>query len=299
MVKDQVRVRVGLREVTLTNLDKVLWPEDNFTKRDLIQYYARVSRYILPHLRDRPLSLVRYPDGISTPGFYQKDAPPGTPWWVKTVPVVSGSSRTTRYILCNDTATLVWMANQAVVEVNPWSSRREHLSAPDFAVFDLDPAEGSSWEDVKIVARAVKAFLDELGLWSFPKVSGATGLHVYVPVKNEYSHKQIVLFVKRAAQIIETAMPEKVTLKRPVGERYGKVYIDYLQNSPGQTIVAVYSVRARPGAPVSMPISWDELDSVKPDCWNIKTAPERLEEKGDLFEPCLYQKQKIDRLLSQ
>ncbi|MBE3520008.1 MAG: non-homologous end-joining DNA ligase [Firmicutes bacterium] len=294
-----MRVRVGPREVTLTNLDKVLWPGDNFTKRDLIQYYARVSRYILPHLRDRPLSLVRYPDGISAPGFYQKDAPPGTPRWVKTLPLASGSSRIIRYILCNDPATLVWLANQAVVEVNPWSSRWEHLSAPDFAVFDLDPAEGSSWEDVKTVARAVKAFLDELGLRSFPKLSGATGLHVYVPVKNEYSHSQIVLFVKRAAKIIEAAMPEKVTLKRPVEERYGKVYIDYLQNSRGQTIVAAYSVRARPGAPVSMPISWDELDSVEPRCWNIKTVPERLEQKGDLFEPCLYQKQKIDRLLSQ
>lgn len=298
MARDRVRVRVGPRQVTLTNLDKVLWPEDNFTKGDLIDYYARVSQYVLPHLRDRPLSLVRYPDGISAPGFYQKDAPPGTPGWVKTVSVVSRRSQIIRYILCNDMATLVWMANQAVVEVNPWPARRGHLSTPDYAVFDLDPAEGAAWEDVKAVARAVKAFLDELGLLSFPKVSGATGLHVYVPVKNEYTHRQIVLFVQRAAQIIESAMPEKVTLKRPVKERYGKVYIDYLQNSPGQTIVAVYSVRARPRAPVSMPISWDELDFVKPDGWNIKTALERLEKKGDLFEMCLHEKQSIDRLLS-
>lgn len=298
MVKDQVRVRVGWREVTLTNLGKVLWPGDGFTKGDLIDYYARVSRYILPHLRDRPLSLVRYPNGISAPGFYQKNAPPATPWWVKTVPVVSRDSQVKRYVLCNDVATLVWMANQAVVEINPWPSRAEYLSRPDYAVFDLDPAEGAGWEDVKVVARAVKAFLDELKLESFPKVSGATGLHIYVPVRNEYNHKQIVLFVRRSAQIIESAMPQKVTLKRPVKERYGKVYIDYLQNSPGQTIVAVYSVRARPGAPVSMPIAWDELDSVKPDGWNIKTALERLEENGDLFETCLYKKQNIDRLLS-
>lgn len=290
--------RVGEREVRLTHLDKVYWPEDGYTKRDLIDYYYRVSPYLLPHLKDRPLSLVRFPEGVDSPGFYQKDAPQGMPEWVRLAPVMSKEREDyVNFILCDNVETLVWMANSGVVEINPWLSRYDRLDYPDFAVFDIDPSEGTTWEDVKIVAKLVRSLLDQWNLRGFPKVSGATGLHVYVPVEPRYTYKEIQVFVKYGAQIIQGAYPEKVTLERKVKDRYGKVYIDFPQNARGQTIGSVYGVRASSGAPVSMPILWEELDNVTPQKWNMRTALARLEETGDLFLPVLSIKQSIDAVL--
>jgi bifunctional non-homologous end joining protein LigD len=290
--------KVGEREIRLTNLDKVYWPEDGYTKRDLIEYYYRVSPYLLPHLRDRPLSLVRFPDGVASSGFYQKDAPQGVPQWVRIVPIMSKEKETyTNFILCDSVETLVWMANSGVIEINPWLSRYTHPDYPDFAVFDIDPSEGTTWEDVKVVAKMVKSLLDQWNLRGFPKVSGATGVHVYVPLEPRYTYKEIQAFVKYGAQFIRAAYPEKVTLERKVKDRFGKVYIDFPQNARGQTIGAVYGVRAIRGAPVSMPILWDELDAVTPKKWNVTTALSRLTQTGDLFLPVVSIKQDIDAVL--
>lgn len=296
--EEAVVARVGNHEVKLTNLGKVYWPEDGYTKGDLIDYYYRVSPYILPHLKDRPLSLVRFPDGISSEGFYQKDAPQGVPKWVRLAPIKSKDKENyVNFVLCENAETLVWMANSGVIEINPWLSRYDRPDFPDFAVFDIDPSEGTTWEDVKVVARLVKNLLDTWNLKGFPKVSGQTGLHVFVPVEPKYTYREIQSFVKHAAQIVRDAYPEKVTLERKVKDRYGKVYIDYPQNARGQTIGAVYGVRASRGAPVSMPILWEELENAHPQKWNIKVAPRRLEEVGDLFLPALSTKQDLDPVL--
>jgi bifunctional non-homologous end joining protein LigD len=295
---NRVNVAVGDRQITLSNLDKVLWPQQGFTKGDLIEYYAAVGKWLLPHLKDRPLSLVRFPDGITQKGFYQKDAPQGTPDWVRIAPVLSKDKQSyINFILCDNMETLVWMANLGVIEINPWLSRFTSLDNPDFAVFDIDPAEGSTWADVLVVAKLVKQLLDEWKLKGFPKVSGGTGLHIYVPIEPVYTYKESAAFVQFGATLIQQAYPEKVTLERKVKDRYGHVYIDYPQNARGQTILSVYSVKALNGAPVSVPVSWDELDAVGPQTWNIKSAPGRLAQTEDLFMEVLTYRQNISSIL--
>lgn len=300
-VKTPTIVKVGAQEVTLTNLDKVYWPEQGYTKRDLVDYYAGMAPYILPHLKDRPLSLVRYPHGIKGEGFYQKDAPLGMPPWVTLAPIRSKEKGSyINFILCQNVETLVWMANSGAIEVNPWLSRYQTLDNPDFAVFDIDPSEGTGWEDVKKVAKVVKSLLDEWKLVGFPKVSGATGVHIYVPLQPKYSYKDVSRFVGLGASLIKGAFPDLVTLERKVKERTGYVYIDYPQNARGQTISAVYGVRASEGAPVSMPVTWDELDEdslVHTKSWNIKNAFSRVSSVGDLFSPVLTSPQNIDPYL--
>ncbi len=301
---EQTVVRVGKQEVALTNLSKVYWPEQGYSKGDLVDYYATVAPYLLPHLKDRPLSLVRYPKGVASKGFYQKDAPQGMPEWVTVAPVMSKERGTyVNFILCQDVETLVWMANSGVVEINPWLSRYEKLDNPDFAVFDIDPSEGTGWEEVKAVARVIKALLDEWRLEGYPKVSGATGLHIFVPLIPKYTYKVVSSFVGFAASLIRDAFPELVTLERKVKERTGRVYIDYPQNARGQTISSVYGVRASSKAPVSMPVDWEELrdnggeDRVHPQAWNIKTAPGAIPARSALFVPVLTRPQDIDRCL--
>lgn len=290
--------RVGRHEVRLTHLDRVYWPRDGFTKRDLIDYYVAVAPYLLPHLKDRPLSLVRFPGGTDGKGFYQKDAPAGTPEWVRIAPIWSKEKGSyVNFLLCDDVETLVWMANSGAVEINPWLSRYDNPDNPDFAIFDIDPSPGTTWEDVRTVAGLLRSLLDRWKLTGFPKVSGATGLHVYVPVEPRYAYREISRFVRRGAEIILRAYPEKVTLERKVKDRTGRVYIDYPQNARGQTISSVYGVRATPGAPVSMPVSWDELDRVGPQSWSLKTAPDRLRSVGELFGQVLTIKQEIDPFL--
>jgi len=295
---NRIRVKIGSKEVKLSNLDKVLWPQDGFTKRDLIEYYAQAANWLLPHLKNRPLSLVRFPEGIEAGGFYQKDAPPNTPPWIRIAPIKSKEKGSyINFILCDNVETLVWLANSGVIEINPWLSRYTSLDYPDFAVFDIDPAEGTSWEDVKMVAWMVQELLSKWKLKGFPKVSGGTGIHVYVPVEPKYTYREISLFVRYASSIIKGAYPEKVTLKRKVKQRYGHVYIDYPQNARGQTILSVYSIKALSGAPVSMPILWEELDRMYPNSWNIKNALKRLKTAGDLFSEVLSSKQNIDPFL--
>ena len=300
-VKTPTIAKVGAQEVALTNLDKVYWPEQGYTKRDLVDYYASMAPYILPHLKDRPLSLVRYPKGIKGEGFYQKDAPLGMPSWVSLAPIRSKEKGSyINFILCQNVETLVWMANSGAIEVNPWLSRYRSLDNPDFAVFDIDPSEGTGWEDVKKVAKVVKSLLDEWKLVGFPKVSGATGLHIYVPLQPKYSYKDVSRFVGLGASLIKGAFPDLVTLERKVKERTGFVYIDYPQNARGQTISAAYGVRASEGAPVSMPVAWDELGEGSPvhtQSWNIKTALERALSVGDMFAPVLTSPQDNDHSL--
>ncbi|MGI6609258.1 MAG: non-homologous end-joining DNA ligase [Limnochordia bacterium] len=263
-------VKVGERHLELSNLDKVLWPDKGITKGDLIHYYASVAERLLPHLRRRPLTLTRYPDGITGDMFYQKDTPLHAPDWLPTYAVASSiPGRMVRYLLAEEAAALVWLANQATIEIHPWMSTVEHPAYPDYAVIDLDPAEGATWADVVEIARLVRVLLERLDLVGFPKLSGATGIHIYVPLAARYSFAQTSQFVGFLGRLLVKAYPEKATNERLVQCRNGRVYIDHLQNLPGKTIVAPYVPRPVAGAPVSVPVSWAELGEVTPEQFSV------------------------------
>jgi bifunctional non-homologous end joining protein LigD len=285
-------------QLKLTNLTKVLWPKDNITKGDFIDYYAKIAPYILPHLKDRPMVFTRYPNGISGKAFYQKNVPDYAPDWLYTYEYKDSDNKVIKYVLINDKKSLLWAANQASIELHPWLSRVQTLDYPDFAIFDFDPMENSTFADVREVALALKQLLDIQGLEGFPKTSGATGLQVYVPLVSKYTYEQVRIFTKFFCQVLEKTFPDKTTTERSIEKRKGKIYLDYLQNIKGKTIIAPYSPRPIDGAPVSCPITWDELKkSIIPDMFNIKNMPNRLKQMGDIFEGVLSKKQNIDRQL--
>lgn len=281
------RVEVGRRTLTLSNLDKVFWPREGFTKADLIDYYFAVTGALLPHLRGRPLVVTRYPDGIEGKSFYQKDRGAYAPEWIETFPFYTEhSQRTIDFYHCHDAATLVWLANQACIELHPWLSKAVTPDFPDFAIFDLDPAEGATFADSVEIAFVVREVLAGAGLTCYPKTSGATGLHLYLPIATRYPYKAVADFVGSVADAIHRLLPGKTTRERTVAKRRG-VYIDHLQNIKGKTIASVYSVRPRHGAPVSTPVTWEELEGLDASRFNIATVPARLGQVGDLFAPVL------------
>lgn len=285
-------VRVAGREVRVTNPDKRLWPVDGLTKWDLVDYYVRVSPFLLPHLRGRPLVLTRYPDGIDGEWFYSKNAPEGAPEWLRTW-TYHHESGPNHYIVAEEAAALAYVANLAAIELHPWLSSCDTPEEPDFAVVDLDPAEGATWEDVRQVALLVREILRAVGVEGFPKLSGATGLHVYCPCAPGHSFRDTAEFVRAIGRLLLRIDPERVTLERVVARRAGKVYVDYLQNRLGQTITAVYGLRPRPGAPVSIPVTWDELRTGDVPEVNLRTVWERLRRVGDLFAPVLDRRQDL------
>lgn len=278
--------------MNLTNLDKVLWPQDHLTKADLIMYYTNIADLIIPYLRDRPLVLTRYPNGINGNWFYQKDAPDHLPEWINTFSYRDGV-RVIRYIMVNKKADLIWLANQACIEIHPWLSRIEELEQPDYLVLDLDPSPLNSFSDVVKIAQVIKLLLDELGLEGFPKTSGGDGLHIYVPVVNRYPYGTIRNLGQILASLVCQILPQLATTERSVRHRGNRVYVDYLQNVKGKTLCAPYSVRPRKGAPVSAPLLWEELPYVNPDLFNIHTIWSRIEQSGDLFHKVLTLKQDL------
>lgn len=297
LAKDSQVVRVDDREVELTNLDKYLWPEDGITKADYIHAVFMLSHLLLPQLRDRPLTVTRYPDGIDGDWFYQKDCPEHAPDWIPTYPVTSpGGDKVTRYILAQEPATLVWLANQAAIEFHPWMSRVQSPDFPDYAVIDLDPSEGASFDDVRLVAKAVRHVLDHLGLVGYPKLSGATGIHIYVPLVPKYTYDVTRQLAGYVGKVIAAALPDKATNERLVKKRGPRVYIDHLQNLPGKTIVAAYSARPKRGAPVSVPFDWDELDTVDPLHFTLKDLDQLLQRPPHL-DDMERRRQNIDALL--
>lgn len=292
--KASSKVEINGRTVILTHLDKVFWPQEGYKKAELIQYYCEASPYLIPHLQERPLVWTRYPDGIQNNSFYQKNAPPNLPDWVGTFTYYSkDSDRDIRFIVVSDAADLVWLANQASLEMHPWLSRTAVPDYPDFVVIDLDPSPGNTFKQVVKVAWTVKHILDELELRSFIKTSGSEGLHIYIPVENKYNYKQIREFAQPVAAAACHLVPELATIERTVNKRGSLIYVDYLQNGRGQTLCAPYSVRPRPGAPVSCPLHWEEIDHIEPAQFTIKTILPRLVQYGDLFAPVLNDKQSL------
>lgn len=278
-------LRINNHDIPVSNLDKVFWPADGYTKGDIMEYYIRVWPWLGPHLRGRPLSLVRYPEGIEENFFYQKNFP-DPPEWVETVPIVH-EEKTIHYVMANNLETLIWSVNLGCIEVHPWLSPAWNLEYPTHIIFDLDPMEPATFQDAVQIAQSIRTLTQQLNLATYPKVSGATGIHIYLPIKPIYTYKQTCTFVQRIGEIIIQAMPEKATNERKIANRSGKVYIDHLQNIQGKTIASVYSIRPFPGAPVSMACTWEELPSLQPGSFNIKNAPLRLAQNGDLFSDLL------------
>lgn len=282
-------LRINNKKVNITNPDKIYWKQENISKGDLINYYISVSKFILPYLKNRPQSLNRHPNGIDKPGFYQKDMDvKNIPEWVKTEKIYSSSNKKyIDYLICNDKATLIYMANLGCIEINPWNSVYTEPDKPDYMIIDLDPGKIDFKEVIK-TALVVKEICDKASIRSFCKTSGATGLHVYIPLKRKYNYDQIKIFGKLFASAVNFEIPEITSIDRKVNKRKNKIYIDYLQNSKGQTIAAPYSVRPRRGATVSTPLEWKEVNkNLDPTDFNIYTIIKRLSKKGDLWKGVL------------
>lgn len=290
-------LKIAGQEIALSNLDKVLWPETGYTKGDLIDYYIAVFPFITRHLNQRPLVFTRYPNGIHEKSFYQKNAPENLPDWIKTFPWADSKGNTKNYILANSAADLAWLANLACIEIHPWLSPINHIEYPDFIVFDLDPSEHNSWEEIVTVANLIKQIMDRLDLEVYTKTSGSMGLHIYLPVAGRYTYSQVRNFGQAIAAMICKTVPDIATVQRSVQQRGPRIYIDYLQNGLGKTVCAPYSVRPSPAATVSAPIKWQELSSIRPTRFTIKTMPERLWQHGDLFSEVLSNHQELERAI--
>lgn len=282
------------QEVKLTNVERVLWPEEGYTKGDLLEYYAAVFPYISPHLKNRPLVFNRYPKGIKEKSFYQKNAPKYLPEWIDTFAWVGSSGNIKNYILVKAPPDLIWLANQACIEIHPWLSQIKTIHNPDFVVFDLDPAPENSYQEIVIVARLVKNLFDKLGLRGYLKTSGSMGLHIYLPLLNRYTYSEVRDFGQAIGQLICQVVPDIATINRSIEDRGNRIYIDYLQNGLGKTVCAPYSVRPRSKATVSTPLKWEELEIIHPEMFTIKTLPERLTGMGDLFKEVLTDRQELE-----
>lgn len=289
-----VAVKIGSHVVSLTNLDKVYWPDAGFTKGHLIKYYFEVAKYILPYLKERPLIMKRYPNGIAGSSFHQHDVN-DAPAYVRTE-TLEVEGHTVDYIIGDNLATQLYMANLGAIERHPWHSRVRNIDRPDWFVFDLDP-QGVEWGEICDVAISCKEILDDLGLESYAKTSGSRGIHVYVPIKPVYSYGQVADFAERVAMIIERENSDVATLERSLKRRKkARIYLDHMQNARGKSVVAPYSVRPKPGATVSAPLDWSEVKhkAVTISDFTIKTMPERLKRRGDLFKPVLNNRQSLD-----
>ena len=293
-------ITVGDAVISLTHLDKVYWPDEGYTKGDLIKYYFEVARYILPYLKDRPLIMKRYPNGITGSFFHQHDVNEA-PDYVRTARLEVEEGHEVDYIIGDDKATLLYMANLGAIERHPWHSRVSNLDHPDWFVFDLDP-QGVEWEEICDVAMSCKEILDDLGLDSYAKTSGSRGIHVYVPIEPVYSYAEVADFALGVARLIEQANPDVATLERSLKKRKkARIYVDHMQNARGKSVVAPYSVRPKPGATVSAPLEWSEVKRHKVTIadFTIKNMLERLKRKGDLFKETLKNRQRLDRALAK
>ncbi|MDD3890421.1 MAG: non-homologous end-joining DNA ligase [Syntrophomonadaceae bacterium] len=288
------KVKIDDYSFELSNLDKIIWPQEGYTKGDMIKYYTEIAPFILKHLQNRPMVFTRYPDGIEGKHFYQKNAPRYLPDWINTFNWYSQESmRNIKFILAEEKATLAWLANQACIVMHPWLSTTSNLEYPDFAILDIDPSPGSLYTDVIKISLVIKDLLDELNLISFLKTSGAKGLHIYIPIDNTYTYADIRQFTNTVASLIVRLLPAIATIERTVDNRGDKIYIDYLQNVKGKTLCSVYSLRAEHGATVSTPLNWNEVSHVMPTDFTIKTIFPRLQTVGDLFAPVLTNKQSL------
>ena len=277
-------------QLHLTSLDKVYWPDERITKGDLIEYYKTMAPYILPYLKNRPLSLKRNPNGILDDGFYQKDAGELAPAWIKTEAIYAPSSdKMVHYLVCNDVKSLLFIANLGCIEMNPWNSVIAKPEYPDYLVIDIDPSEKNTFDEVVDVALTVKTILDRANVEGYCKTSGSTGMHVYIPCNKKYHYDEVRDFAKTIATRVQEQLPAITTIERSLAKRKkNEIYMDYLQNSIGQTLACAYSVRPKPLATVSAPLEWKEVKhGLNPAQFTLKNMHERVKQKGDLFKAVL------------
>ncbi len=287
--KDKTQVRiVDKHELKFTNLDKVFWPKEGITKRDLINYYYQAAPFILPYLKDRPQSMNRFPNGIEGEGFYFKNVTDTAPDWAETYLYHSDADDKDRhYLVGKDEATLLYMANLGCIEMNPWSSTAQKPDHPTFCIIDLDP-DNNSFDQVIEAAQVTKQILDDMGVPSYCKTSGSTGLHIYIPLGEKYTYEQSKEFARVIVTLVHSELPKFTSIERAIKDRKGKMYLDFLQNRPHATIAAAYSVRPKPGATVSMPLHWDEVKKgLKISDFHILNAIKRMQSEGDIFKPVL------------
>lgn len=299
--KAEEHLTINGRALKFTNLNKVYFPREGYTKRDVINYYHAVAPLILPHLKDRPLSLKRYPDGIEGEYFFQKNAALGTPDWMRTQLIDSEHrGEPIKFLFADDEASLLYLTNLGCIDQNPWMSRINSLDHPDFMLIDLDPVS-CTFDRIVEAALLVKRMLDKLQLQGCPKTTGGDGLHIYVPLAPEYSYEQVRSFCEILARIASSQRPDLFTTPRSVEKREkGKVYFDYLQISSGKTIAAPYVLRAYPGAPAATPLRWNEVaPGLTPDKFTLATVLDRFARVGDLFSPVLTNPQHIEPALAK
>jgi bifunctional non-homologous end joining protein LigD len=271
-----------VKTVEITHPDKLLFPGDGVSKADLAGYYEAVSEWMLPHVRNRPLSLMRYPDGIEGHGFFQKNTPDYYPDWIRRVEVDKKGGKVVHALVCG-TDTLVYLVGQNTITPHVWLSRADRLRQPDRIVFDLDPAPGADFAAVRRAARRTGDLLRELGLEPFAQVTGSKGIHVWTPLRRRATFEDVRPFARGVAELLTARHPDDLTLEFRKAERHGRILVDVMRNAYAQTVVPPYAVRPRPGAPVATPIVWEELSDSKlrPDRWTVKNVVRRLDSKGD------------------
>ena len=283
-------VQVEGRSLQLSNLDKVLWPRIGLTKANLLDYHASLFGLTKHHWMDRTLTVTRYPHGVEGEFFYQKNVPQSAPPWVATHQIEE-----TNYIVAKDLATISWLANSAAIEFHPSTFVTSRPNVPSYAIIDLDPTAPQGFAEAVQIGKYCRDVLAELGLHGYPKLSGATGIHIYIPLQSRYDFGITAQLVRVIGLTLQRLHPHKVTLERLIKNRHG-VYVDYMQNHPGRTIVGVYSPRPTPEATVSTPVRWEDLDSYEPRDFTLQTVPAWVREKGDLFEPVLSKPQSLEHL---
>ncbi|MDQ6827289.1 MAG: non-homologous end-joining DNA ligase [Gemmatimonadota bacterium] len=294
--ESDVDLRVGARAVRLTNLGKPFWPDRGIAKRDLLQYYATVSPYLLPHLCDRAMVMKRYPNGASGKCFFMKRAPTPRPDWIETCAIEHGSGSVIDFPIVQDLASLLWVVNLGCIDLNPWYARCDDVDRPDFLHFDLDPVPGADFSTVRDAALIVHEALDALGMSAYAKTTGSKGIHVYVPIVRGPLQKEVWTFAKQLAQVLAERNAKTLTAEYRIAKRpKGRVLVDYNQNAWGRTLASVYSPRPTPMASVSTPVTWDEIEGgIAIEDFRIDNVPARLAKLGDLWAPVMAKKGRFD-----
>jgi bifunctional non-homologous end joining protein LigD len=287
--EDNVILTVDRKDVRLTNLRKMFWPELGLTKGDLLQYYASVADALLPHVRDRAMVMKRYPHGVSGAFFFMKRAPTPRPAWIETCAIDHGSDKVIDFPVIQDRAALLWVINLGCIDLNPWYARIDDVDRPDYLHFDLDPGAGAAFERVREAGLVVREALDALKIPSFVKTTGSKGLHVYTPIVRGPVQKDVWTFAKALAQALAARHPALLTAEYRVAKRPpGRVLVDYNQNAWGRTLASIYSVRPHPAAAVSTPVTWNEVErGIRIEDFTLRNVPARIAKRGDLWKPLL------------
>jgi bifunctional non-homologous end joining protein LigD len=293
---NQANVSVKGKVVRLTNLNKPFWPDLHISKRDLMQYYADVSPYLLPHIKDRAMVMKRYPHGAYGEFFFMKRAPSPRPEWIELCSIDHGEENVIDFPMIQDLPALLWVINLGCIDLNQWYATCDDVDRPDYLHFDLDPVEGTPFEKVRETALVVKQAMDALKMPALAKTTGSKGIHVYIPIVRGPTQKQVWTFAKELARVLEAQFPKLVTAEYRVAKRpKGRVLVDYNQNAWGRTLASIYSVRPRPQAPVSTPVSWEEIEAgIRIEDFRLDNVRERLAEVGDLWKPLLHKRGRFE-----